>query len=152
EIAADDPSIRRERVLDSRQASGRKYAVGVQKQKNVATRLPRAGAKLVTATAQRLQQPCTIGAGNLDSGIAAATVDDDGLVFAALVWQRRQQPGQRLRLVQSRDDNRNHAPVGGGPAEHEPPPSTQNRAQCGWLSATALLASRRLRPSSNCRS
>ncbi len=35
-------------------------------------------------------------------------------------------------------------------ALHEPPPSTQKRAQCGWLSFTAPAASASRAPSSNC--
>ena len=105
--------------------AGRKHGVGMEEQQGVSGCQGSAGRKLGASTARAFDQAGAIVLGNSTSVIGRASVNHDDLIG---VRQRCQARGKMAGGVPSGDHHRKPH------AEQLAPPSTQNRAQCGWLS------------------
>jgi len=70
--------------------------------------------------------------------------DECGGRMKVAVWaaEEKKRLGQRAEIAPTEGRRRQ--------ALQDPPPRTQNRAQCGWFSRTVAVASARVWPTSNC--
>ena len=90
-----------------------------------------ADAQLRPAAPRRVDELRARAGGDRGRVVARSAVNDDHLVRAVQPLEARE---QRRAGVERRDDDRQPHP------EQLAPPSTQKRAQCGWLSATGRIA------------